>query len=102
MKWYITSICLVLECYMGFLVKLMELVLSQNMGTQLKSKQKSCKKYFIHKSWTQHTPAAMYSAFAIDNEMALYFLLNHDTKQLPRKWQVLWRAQGICDDPTSP
>jgi hypothetical protein len=65
-KWYLTSICLVLEWSMGFLATLMALVLSRMRGTWEHSSAKSLSVYVIQSSWEQQPAAATYSASMVD------------------------------------
>jgi len=85
-KWYFIRIRLVLECMTGFLEMLMALVLSQYMGIGwLKSTMTSSNDCFIHKTWVQHSVAAIYSTSAVDKETEDYFLLDQATKHSPKK-----------------
>ena len=36
-------------------------------------------------TWVQHGAATIYSASAVESEMEDFFLLNHETKQFPKK-----------------
>jgi hypothetical protein len=65
-KWYLTSICLVLECSTRFLATLIALVLSHMRGTWVHSSPKSLSVYVIQSSWEQQLAAATYSAFVVD------------------------------------
>ena len=65
-KWYLTSMCFVLEWRTGFLATLMALVLSQKSGTWEHSSPKSLMVYVIQSSWEQQLAAATYSASVVD------------------------------------
>jgi len=86
-KWCRISICLVLECKTGFLVRLITLVLSNLIGTQLSFKLVK-KLFLIHKIWDQQLPAATYSATAVERTTLCCFLLCHEIKQFPNKWHL--------------
>jgi hypothetical protein len=72
-KWYLTSICLVLEWSTGFLATLMALVLSHIRGTWEHSAPKSLNVYVIQRSWEQQLAAATYSASVVDWATLDYF-----------------------------
>src|SRR4030066_2116456 len=81
------SICFVLLWSTGFFEILMVLRLSQyNVKTSC-STLYSLSICFIHSSWEQLLPAAMYSASAVDKDTQFCFLLNHEIRLLPRKKQ---------------
>jgi hypothetical protein len=61
-KWYLTSMCLVLEWSTGFFAMLMALVLSHWSGTWVYSSPKSLMVYEIQRGWEQQLAAATYSA----------------------------------------
>jgi hypothetical protein len=65
-KWYLTSMCLVLEWSAGILATLMALMLSHMRGTWEHSSPKSLKVYVIQSSWEQQLAAATYSASVVD------------------------------------
>jgi hypothetical protein len=65
-KWYLTSICLVLEWSTGFLATLMAFVLSHKRGTWEHSSPKSLNMYVIQSSCEQQLEAATYSASMVD------------------------------------
>jgi hypothetical protein len=65
-KWYLTSICLVLECSTRFLATLMALMLSHMRGTWVHSSPKSLSVYVIQSSWEKQLEATIYSAFVVD------------------------------------
>ena len=88
-KWKRTSMCLVLECSMGFLATLMALVLSQSRGTWWKSKPKSRKVAIIQSNCEQHLATATYSASVVDTATLDYFREDHETNEVPKNWQVL-------------
>ena len=87
-KWCLMSMCLVLECWIGFLDKFIALVLSHLIGMWSRTNPKSISCCLIHKTWAQQQPAAIYSASAVDNATEFYFLLNQETREFPRNWQV--------------
>ena len=87
-KWCLISICLVLECCMGFFEIFMALILSHLIGTCSKDNSKSLSVYFIQRICAQHKLVAMYSASAVDKATKFCFLLCHETSECPRKWQV--------------
>ena len=88
MKWCLISICLVLECWIWFLVRLMALVLSHIKGTLLICKPKSASCCFSHRICAQQHPAAIYSALAVERATHACFLLCHEIRLEPRRWQV--------------
>jgi hypothetical protein len=65
-KWYLTSICLVLECSTRFFATLMALVLSTRSGTWVYSSPKSLVVYVIQRSWEQQLATTTYSASVVD------------------------------------
>ena len=87
-KWCLISICLVLECIIGFLVKFIALVLSHFRGILSRKMSKSSSYCFIHKIWAQQFPAAIYSTSVVDKATHACFFECHDTKEQPKKWQV--------------
>ena len=87
MKWCLISICLVCECWTGFLVMLMALLLSQKIGILFMKTPKSLNCCFIHKICAQ-LPTSIYSASTIEREIESYFLLDQETSIWPRNWQV--------------
>ena len=87
-KWCLMSICLVLEWWTGFLVKLIAPVLSQKIDTLSNFNPKSQRVYFIQRIWAQQLATAIYSAFVVDKATEFCFLLNKKTNELPRNWQV--------------
>ena len=85
-KWNLIGICFVLECITGFFEILIALVLSQNMGIDSSYvTYMSCRFCFIQRTWVQHAAAATYSASAVERVIEDCFLLNHETKQPPKK-----------------
>ena len=88
MKWCLISICLVLECWIGFLLKLIVLVLSHFIEILLCLIPKSLSCILIHKIWAQQLPAATYSASAVDSTTEFCFLLNQEIRLLPKNWQA--------------
>ena len=73
-KWYIISICLALEFMIGFLDRLIALVLSHFKEMWLRITPKSLSCYFIQRLWSQQLPAAIYSAYVVDNATQACFL----------------------------
>jgi hypothetical protein len=87
-KWYLTSMCLILEWSTGFFATLRAMVLSYWSGTWVYSSPKSLMVYVIQKSWEQQLAAAMYSASIVDWETLDYLRGDQDTKEDPKIWQV--------------
>jgi hypothetical protein len=87
-KWYLTSMCLVLEWSIGFFATLMALVLSHWSGTWVYSSPKSLIVYAIQRSWEQQLAAATYSALIVDWETLDYLREDQDTKEELKNWQV--------------
>src|SRR4030042_3306578 len=79
------SICFVLLWSTGFFEILMVLRLSQNNVRTSCSTLYSLSICFIHTSWEQLLPAAMYSASAVDRDTQFCFLLNHEIRFVSRK-----------------
>jgi hypothetical protein len=65
-KWYLTSMCFVLEWSTGFFATLMALVLSHWSGIWVYSSPKSLMVYVIQRSWKKQLAAATYSASVVD------------------------------------
>jgi hypothetical protein len=65
-KWYLTSMCLVLEWSTRLFATLMALVLSHWSGTWVYSSPKSLMVYVIQRSWEQQLAAATYFASVVD------------------------------------
>ena len=87
-KWCLISMCFVLECIIGFLVKLMALVLWHNKGILLRKILKSFNCCLSHMIWAQQLSVAMYSASAVERATHACFLHYHEIKLDPSKWQV--------------
>ena len=87
-KWCLTSMCLVLECWTGLFVILIALSLSHSNGTWLKLKPKWLKVDLIHNNCAQQLPALMYLASAVESATLFCFFDDHDTRDLPSNWQV--------------
>jgi hypothetical protein len=83
-KWYLTSMCLVLEWSTGFFATLMALVLSHWFGTWVYSSPKSLIVYVIQKSWEQQLVAATYSTSVVDWGMLYCLWEDQDTKEDPK------------------
>jgi hypothetical protein len=79
-KWYLTSVCLVLELSTGFFATLMALVLSHWSGTRVYSSPKSLMVYVIQRSWEQQLAAATYLASVVDWATLDYLREDQDTK----------------------
>lgn len=79
-KWYLISMCLLLECCMGLFEMLMALVLSRLIGIGSNDKPKSLSVYFIRRICTQHKPDIMYLAFSVDKVIEFWiFCIGLDT-----------------------
>jgi hypothetical protein len=87
-KWYLTSMCLVLEWNTGFFATLMALVLSHWSGTWVYSSPKSLMVYMIQRSWEQQLAAATYFASVVDWATLDCLRENQDTNEDPKNWQV--------------
>jgi hypothetical protein len=87
-KWYLTSMCFVLEWSTGFFATLMALVLSHWSGTWVYSPPKSLMVYEIQRSWEQQLAAATYSASVVDWATLDYLREDEDTKEEPKNGQV--------------
>jgi hypothetical protein len=87
-KWYLTSLCFVLECINRFFAMLMALVLSHWSGTWVYSSPKSLMVYVIQRSWEQQLVAATYSASVVDWATLDCSREDQDTKDDPKNWQV--------------
>jgi hypothetical protein len=85
-KWYLTSMCLVLEWSTGFFATLMELVLSHWSGTWVSSSPKSLMVYVIQRSWEQQLAVATYSASVVDWATLDCLREDQDTKEDPKNW----------------
>jgi hypothetical protein len=78
--------CLVLECITVFLEILMALVLSQLIV--MGSPYHICKYsnvFFIQRTCVQQDATTMYSAYVVDSDVDVCFLLIHATINFPRK-----------------
>jgi hypothetical protein len=87
-KWYLISMCLVLEWSMGFLARLMALVLSHMRGTWEHSSPKSLNVYVIQSSWEPQLAVATYSASVVDWATLDYLQEDQETSKDPKNWQV--------------
>src|ERR1044072_1698141 len=102
------SMCFVLLCCTGFFEILIALILSQNKVITSCLTSYSSSICFIHINCVQLLPAAMYLASAVERETQFCFLLNQETRLLPRKKQppeVLFLssafpAQSASQNPT--
>jgi hypothetical protein len=79
-KWYLTSMCLVLEWSTGFFA-FMALMLSHWSGTWIYSSPKYLMVYVIQRSWEQQLAAAMYSASVLDWATLDCLREDQDTKE---------------------
>jgi hypothetical protein len=87
-KWYLTSMCLVLEWSTRFFATLMALVLSHWSETWVYSSPKSRMVYVIQRSWEQQLAAATYSPSVVDWATLDYLREDQDTKEDLKNWQV--------------
>jgi hypothetical protein len=87
-KWYLTSMCLVLERNIGFFATLMSLVLSHWSGTWVYTSPKSLMVYVIQRSWEQQLAVATYSASVVDWATLDCMWEDQDTKEDPKNWHV--------------
>jgi hypothetical protein len=83
-KWYLTSMCLVLEWSTGFFATLMALVLSHRSGTWVYSSPKSLMVYVIQRSWEQQLATATYSTSVVDWATLDCLREDQDTKEEPK------------------
>jgi hypothetical protein len=67
-KWYLTSMCLVLEWSTRLFATLMALVLPHWSGTWVYSSPKPLMVYVIQRSWEQQQAAATYYASVVDGQ----------------------------------
>ena len=88
MKWWWTSMCFVLACWIGLLVNLIALSLSHSNDTFLKLIPKSLKVAFIQSTYAQQLPMDMYSASVVDNATLFCFFDDHKISNLPNNWHV--------------
>jgi hypothetical protein len=87
-KWYLTSMCLVLEWSTGFFATLMALVISHWSGTWVYSSLKSLMVYVIQSSWEQQLAAATYSTSVVDWATLDCLREDQNTKEDPKNRQV--------------
>jgi hypothetical protein len=87
-KWYLTSMCLVLEWSTRFLATLMALMLSHMRGTWEHSSPKSHNVYVIQSSWEQQLAAATYSTSVVDWATLGCLQEDQETSKDPKNWQV--------------
>jgi hypothetical protein len=83
-RWYLTSMCFVLEWRTKFFATLMELVLSHWIGTWVYSSPKSLIVYVIQRSWEQQLAVATYSASIVDWATLECLREDQDTKEDPK------------------
>jgi hypothetical protein len=83
-KWYLTSMCLVLEWSIGFFAMLITLVLSHRSRTWVYSSPKSLRVYVIQRSWEQQLVATTYSASVVDWATLECLQEDQDTKEEPK------------------
>jgi hypothetical protein len=87
-KWYLTSMCLVLEWSTRFFATLMALVLSHWSGTWVYSSPKSLILYVTQRSWQQQLAAATYSVSVVDWATLDCLREDQDTKEDLKNLQV--------------
>ena len=91
--------CFVLECMTGCFVIFMIVVISQIIIIRCSYfTSKSSSVCFIQMTYVQHDAPTIYSSFAVESEMEDHFLLNHETKQFPKKNaapMVLFRSSTL-------
>jgi hypothetical protein len=87
-KWYLTSMCLVLEWSTGFLATLTALVLSHMRGTWEHSSPKSLNVYVIQSSYEQQLATWTYSASLVDWATLDCLREDQETSEDPKNWQV--------------
>jgi hypothetical protein len=87
-KWYLTSICLVLEWSTGFWATLMALVVSHVRGTWDHSSPKSLNVYVIQSSCVQQLAVATYSTSVVDWATLDCLREYQETSEEPINWQV--------------
>jgi hypothetical protein len=87
-KWYLTSMCLVLEWNTGLFATLIALVLSHWSGTWVYTSPKSLMVYVIQRSWEQQLAAATYFALVVDCAALDCLREDQDTKEDPKNWHV--------------
>jgi hypothetical protein len=80
------GMCFNFECSIGFLERLIALVLSQwIMVGSSNVILISCRVCFIHSTCVQHSAAAIYSALVLDKEIEDCFLLIQATSDSPKR-----------------
>ena len=87
-KWYLISICLVLQCCARFFYMLITLILSHLIGTCSKDKPKSLSICFIQRICAQHKLIAMYLVYVFGKTSKFWFLLCHETSECLKKWHM--------------
>jgi hypothetical protein len=87
-KWYLTSMCFILDCRMGFLATLMELMLSHRSQTWAYSSPKSLMVYVIQRTWEQQLEATTYLVSIVDCATLDCLQEDQDTNKEPKNWQV--------------
>jgi hypothetical protein len=87
-KWYLSSMCLVLEWSTGFFATLMALVLSHWRGTWVYSSPKSLMVYVIQRSWEQQIVVATYFSLVVDWATLDCLQEDQDTKEDLKNCQV--------------
>jgi hypothetical protein len=85
-KWYLTSICLVLEWSTWLLATLMALVLSHMRGTWEHSSPKSLSVYVIQSSCEQQLATTTYLASMVDWAKLDCLREDQETSEEPRNW----------------
>jgi hypothetical protein len=84
-KWYLTSICLVLEWIVEFFATLMAVVLSHRSRTWVYSSPKSLMVYVIQRRWEQQLAVATYSTLVVDWATLYCLREDQDTKEEPNE-----------------
>ena len=76
--------CFVLECQIGFLERLIALVLSHLIRILIRVTPKSSSYYLIQNTYAQQLPAATYSVSTVDSTIEFCFLQCHENKFNPK------------------
>ena len=82
------SMCLVLECWIWILVRLIALVLSQSKGTLLTFNPKSSRYCLIQRIFAQQLPTTIYSTFAVERATQTCLFLCQYMSLALRIWHV--------------
>ena len=84
-KWYFIDMCFFMECMTWFFEIFMALVLWQFILLVSHTSQVSTLVSPSQMTKVQHDAALIYLNFVVESEMEDCFLLNHETKQFPKK-----------------